>query len=134
MNSILKIATVIILFTMSIGSLWAQNSSIARDLRALQYDAVKVAVLQAQLGVRAELPDDFEFDAKFKVLGYEVTLDQKNKELISMLNAGARYSKEVKTQIIDNLKPGDIIYFDNIKVIGPDNFIRNLGTLGYRII
>jgi hypothetical protein len=41
-------------------------------------------------------------------------------------------SGDIKS-VMDKLRPGDKLFFDNIKAVGPDKRVRNLGTLAFNI-
>jgi hypothetical protein len=73
----------------------------------------------------AKLPD-CEFEAKFTILSYDVYLSTKhsNQEFVIQ---GADFSRSL-VEAIQAMQKGDKIYFENIRCIGPDQKIRNLGS------
>lgn len=86
---------------------------------------------KAQLGVVAELKD-FDFDAKFNVTGFDMTLSQKNADLQTCQNSGAKFNGSCAT-LQQQAKVNSVYYLDNIKATGPDGRSRNLGTIAFKI-
>ena len=88
------------------------------------------ATLAAQIAVVADM-ENFEFDLKFTVTEFTVTSVVKgfaqNKPA-----KGARITPEQKT-LINSLTKGSKIYFEDIKVQGPDGKVRELPTVGFTI-
>ena len=87
--------------------------------------------IKAQQGIIADLVD-FEFDARFQVLGFEMTLAQRNADLLTAVNQGASFGSQAQN-LINQAKVGSIYYFDNIRAKGPDGRSRNLGTIAFKI-
>lgn len=73
---------------------------------------------KAQLGLAAVLGDDFDFDAKCRMMGYEITKVAKRQDAISKTNNGSKYSSDV-IRMVRSAKPGDMYYFDKIKAKCP---------------
>jgi len=92
---------------------------------------MKSGEIKAQQGLRAVL-ENFDFEAKFNVLSYEVCLAGQGDLLISP-NNGAKWSGTAG-KYVKQVKPGNIIYFDKIKAKGPDGITRDLGSVAYRIL
>ncbi|MGB0839018.1 MAG: gliding motility protein GldM [Chitinophagales bacterium] len=92
---------------------------------------IKTGVFKAQQGMIANLKD-FVFDAKFNVGGFEMTVAKRGKDLQTVVNRGGRFSGETKG-LISQASVGDIYYFDNIRVKGPDGQTRNLGTIAFKV-
>lgn len=84
----------------------------------------------AQAGVSAELPN-FEFDVAYKVSGFSVSI-KNNRQEISHESHSNRFTPQQKS-IIQNAKPGSMIYIDNIKAQGPDGAVRALAPIVFRI-
>lgn len=93
--------------------------------------AMGTGEFKAQTGVAAVLKD-FDFDAKFQVVSFEVTLAQKNADLQTAQNSGAAFSGGA-AGLINQAKIGSIFYFDNIMAKGPDGTTRKLPTISFRI-
>lgn len=80
---------------------------------------ISAAEFKAQGGMIAKLMDS-DFDAPFKVLSYSVgAIGGKYSTVQSGSNTGNRWAGTAGS-IIDNATPGTTIFFDNIKVQGPD--------------
>ncbi len=91
---------------------------------------VPKVVLLAQQYVRAEL-ENFVFDLKFPVVSFTVsaTIGSFTEEYSTK---GARITQQQK-DLIKQLRPGQKVYFEDIKARAPDGSIRDLGTISFRI-
>lgn len=91
-------------------------------------------VLKAQLGIVAAL-DGFDFDARFVVTSFEFSMLPKRGELIGPFKVdGALFSKN--KQVVDAIarcKPGDKVFFEEIRAVGPDKRNRALGTVNLNL-
>ena len=87
---------------------------------------------KAQGGISALL-ENFDFDAKCDVVGFEVTYLPKRQDPITAINSGARWSGQVP-DFIQKAKPGDAYFFDEVKCKCPgDAAARNIGGISYKI-
>ncbi|MEO1513553.1 MAG: gliding motility protein GldM [Bacteroidota bacterium] len=87
---------------------------------------------KAQGGL-ATILENFDFDAKCKVMGYELTRVAKRQDPVSSNNAGARYNPKSK-RLVNAAKPGDTYYFDNVKSKCPgDAAGRRLPSIVFKI-
>lgn len=87
---------------------------------------------KAQGGIAAVL-ENFDFDAKCDIVGFEVTYLPKRQDPISKVNSGARWNSDAQ-DMINKAKPGDAYFFDDIKCKCPgDAAARNLGGLAFKI-
>ena len=87
---------------------------------------------KAQGGIAAIL-ENFDFDAKCDIVGFEMTYLPKRQDPISRTNGGARWNNDVQ-DMITKAKPGDSYFFDDIKCKCPgDQAARNIGGLAYKI-
>jgi gliding motility-associated protein GldM len=87
---------------------------------------------KAQGGIAAVL-ENFDFDAKCDIVGFEVTYLPKRQDPISKQNSGARWNSDAQ-DMINKAKPGDAYFFDDIKCKCPgDAAARNLGGLAFKI-
>ena len=87
---------------------------------------------RAQGGVAAVL-QNFDFDAKCDVVGFELTYLPKRQDPITKTNSGARWSGDVG-DLIQKAKPGDSYFFDDVKCKCPgDAVARNIGGLAFKI-
>ncbi len=76
---------------------------------------------------------NFDFDAKCEIQSYEITRIRKREDALTYTNQGAGYSKAVQN-LADNVKSGDIYYYDNIKARCPgDAAGRAINSLVVRI-
>lgn len=87
---------------------------------------------KAQGGI-ASLLENFDFDAKCDVVGFEVTYLPKRQDPITAQNTGARWNSQVQ-DYINKAKPGDAYFFDDVKCKCPgDVAARNIGGLAFKI-
>jgi gliding motility-associated protein GldM len=88
--------------------------------------------LKAQGGLIARLLDS-DFEAAFKVVSYNVgAIGGKYPVYQTSPNNGNRWSGGAAT-IINNATPGTSIFFDNIKVVGPDGRTRDLPQMSFNL-
>ena len=87
---------------------------------------------KAQGGIAAIL-ENFDFEAKCDIVGFEMTYLPKRQDPISRPNSGARWNGETG-EMINKAKPGDSYFFDDIKCKCPgDQAARNIGGLAFKI-
>ena len=88
--------------------------------------------LKAMGGVIARL-EDSDFEAAFKVVSYSVgAVGGKYPTYQSATNDGNRWNGGA-ANIINNATPGTSIFFDNIKVVGPDGRTRDLPQMSFNL-
>jgi len=88
--------------------------------------------LKAQGGIIARLVDS-DFEAAFRVVSYSVgAVGGKYPVYQNAPNEGNRWSGNAAT-IINNATPGTSIFFDNIKVVGPDGRTRDLPQMSFNL-
>lgn len=92
---------------------------------------VQPGTLKAQSGLVALL-QDFDFDARFDVLSFEMIFSSKG-EVFSSPGTGPLLTSAMK-DFMGRLQPKDIVQFQNIKVKGPDGQTRTLPPLAFNII
>jgi hypothetical protein len=93
---------------------------------------ISASELKAQGGVIARLLDS-DFEAAFRVVSYNVgAVGGKYPVYQISPNEGNRWSGNAAT-IINNATPGTSIFFDNIKVVGPDGRTRDLPQMSFNL-
>lgn len=85
-------------------------------------------VFKSQEYCRAELPQDFEFDVKFKVVSATVYFSGANFRGVEKGYITSNRLKPVK-ELMDRCIPGTMVVFDDVKVVGPDKIIRTIPGL-----
>ncbi|NLR59573.1 gliding motility protein GldM [Chitinophaga polysaccharea] len=94
--------------------------------------SMKAADFKVQGGLRADL-EDFEFEGvKYEVVGYRVGISAKGKEYQEG-DATSAYFPGSVTASIRALRPGDEVYFENVKVKGPDNVVRSMPSTIFKL-
>ncbi len=87
---------------------------------------------KAMQGVLADLRN-FDFEARCKLMGFELTKVPKRQDPITAINPGARYSGRAQN-LVNSAKPGDIYYYDKIKAMCPgDKSGRKLPGMVWKI-
>lgn len=87
---------------------------------------------KAQGGVLAML-DNFDFDAKCTISGFEMVYVPKRQDPVPVKNAGPRYSDKAR-RLVQKAKPGDIYYFDNVRAKCPgDKASRQVNSMVFKI-
>ncbi len=88
------------------------------------------ASFRVQDGVIAVL-DNFDFEAKFRVTGFSFSAAPKRGEYVGPYPVNGpqfRSSKEVEAAM-GRLKPGDKVFIEEIRGVGPDNTTRRLNDI-----
>ncbi len=91
--------------------------------------AISASTFKAQGGVRAQLESDF--DAPFQVVGYTVAATSGG-IYREVPNEGPRWN-ESATSLIKQAAPGSQVFFDKIRVKGPDGTIRELPGIFFNL-
>jgi hypothetical protein len=94
--------------------------------------SVKAATFKVQRGIIAEL-ENFDFDIKFQVVGYEMTYAAARQDLLTAMADGPLFTQKM-LDFLGKAKPGDAFYFDKIKVKGPDQVVRTLPSIVFKMI
>ena len=92
-------------------------------------------VLKAQIGIVADL-EDFLFEGvKYDVVSYSYSMKQKKSpDVTSPISMnGTLFQGQVK-DLIQQVRAGDRVFFDDIRAKGPDGRVRQLGTLSFTVI
>ena len=117
----------IALFCLTICSLIIFNPSIQA-----QGENIKASHLKVRKGIYAYVPN-FDFNAKFEILSYQMVYVPESNDTKVVATKGWEFNKEMK-KIIKNVKPGDRVYFENIKVKGPAGDRRHIKGIMYKVI
>lgn len=87
---------------------------------------------RAQAGVGAFL-DNFDFDARCDVIGFELTYIARSSDPVQVINQGARYNASAQN-LISQAVPGDIYIFTNVRARCPgDNVSREVNSMTFFI-
>ncbi|MFV0554861.1 MAG: gliding motility protein GldM [Mangrovibacterium sp.] len=92
---------------------------------------VRKESLVAEQGMFAELLD-FDFDLKFKIAGFDVTMVGNGGYNVTYKSDGPYFTKEMKAAI-SSQQPSSVIYFDNIIAKGDDKSTRTLSPISFKI-
>ncbi|HOZ41930.1 MAG: gliding motility protein GldM [Flavobacteriales bacterium] len=99
--------------------------------KSVNDENIKKAELTAAAGVIAKM-ENFEFDLKFEMVEYRVTMIVNGVPLEKSVK-GAAVSAEMK-EMFQKAKPGQKVYIEGIKARGPDGTVRNLGGLSFKVV
>lgn len=91
---------------------------------------IRTDIFKAQLGVSATLKG-FDFDARFQVTSFTFAMLPKRGEYVGPFNVTGPLFKTNSqvTQAIERARPGDKIFIEEIKAIGPDKRQRALSPI-----
>jgi gliding motility-associated protein GldM len=93
---------------------------------------IKSGELRASRGLYAKA-DNFDFAVKFTIRSFEITYKKaRSNNLIPLQNKGPLWTGEVK-KLIQQVKPGDRLWIDNIKIAGPDGKTRT-ANISFKIM
>ena len=87
--------------------------------------------LAASLGVSAKMPDDFEFDLRYDVTSFRISVTGSGGYEREEISNGAQFSQAQKA-LFNNLRPGQRVFISDIKAKGPGGEVE-LATLDIRI-
>lgn len=99
--------------------------------KSVNDENIKKAELEAAQYVIAKM-ENFEFDLKFEVVEVKVTMIVSGTPIEKTVKSG-KLSDEMK-EMLKKAKPGQKIYIEGIKAKGPDDTIRNLGALTFKVV
>lgn len=93
---------------------------------------MKAAEFKVQGGLRADL-EDFLFEGvRYEVVSYRLYIDARGKDPYEA-DANSAYFPSSAMPIIRSIKAGDIVYFDNVRVKGPDGRVRDMSNFNLKI-
>ncbi|RBL93216.1 type IX secretion system motor protein PorM/GldM [Chitinophaga flava] len=94
--------------------------------------SMKAADFKVQMGLAAAL-EDFEFEGvKYDVVGYRIGVSAKGKDYLEGEANSAYFPSNVAASI-RSLRPGDEVYFENVKVKGPDGVVRTMPSTIFKL-
>lgn len=93
---------------------------------------IGVGEAQAQIGLVARL-EGSDFDAKFNVVSFDIYHhprrgEDQQESSTSMYTGSDKAAANIKG-VVNKLDVGSKLYFDNVKAVGPDKKVRNLGSM-----
>jgi len=93
--------------------------------------------LKVQEAIFAKL-ENFDFEAKFTVVSFDVTYQKKRSSDLIIASSSNQYltgpnANRAVDEIVRGVKIGDRIYFENIRAVGPDKIVRNIGSIIFTI-
>jgi len=93
--------------------------------------SIGVSKMKVQQGIIAEL-ENFDFDIRFKIIGFNMTFAAKRQDLVEARVSGPLFDAKCK-EFLNKAKPGDMIYFDEIRAQGPDGTTRKLPSIAFKL-
>lgn len=93
--------------------------------------SIGVSKMKVQQGIVAEL-ENFDFDIRFKIVGFNMTFAAKRQDLVEARVTGPLFDSKCK-EFLNKAKPGDMIYFDEIRAQGPDGTTRKLPSIAFKL-
>lgn len=92
---------------------------------------IPASQLSVQKGIAAVL-EGFDFDAKFNVVSFDMVYAAKRQDLAVARGNSASFNAQMQGYL-QRAKPGDLFYFENIKVRGPDGQTRPIPGITFRV-
>lgn len=92
---------------------------------------IKKNILTAQTGIFAEI-EAFDFEMKFKVVSFTVSINDRGYEIVKDSKSNRFTSDQLA--LLNRLRKGDKVSFENIKARGDDNTTRELSPLIFKIL
>ncbi|GAA4462004.1 hypothetical protein GCM10023093_07750 [Nemorincola caseinilytica] len=83
----------------------------------------------------AALLENFDFDAKFKIIAFQYSALPKGRDIVGPFNTenravGCRFTDNANIKkAVESARPGDKIFIENIKAVGPDGQPRTLNSI-----
>jgi hypothetical protein len=90
------------------------------------------STLMSSLGIRAEMPQDFDFDLKYTVRSFVITGRSRDGYDQSESSNSAAFTSSQKS-ILANVSSGQRVFISEIKAVGPDGKVVELNDLVYKI-
>jgi gliding motility-associated protein GldM len=87
--------------------------------------------LLAQDGVQAIL-ENFDFKLRYKIVGYNVSFQSSEGYVQEAGSKSARFT-EAQKKLLRGVKSNRKVYIEDIKAVGPDKTVRDLGSLTFKI-
>ncbi len=98
--------------------------------KSVNDETIKKTEVTAAQGVIAKMVD-FDFDLKFEIVGYKLTMIVGGTPIEKVSN-GAALTGDMK-EMLTKAKPGQKIFIEAIKARGPDGTVRSLGALSFKV-
>jgi gliding motility-associated protein GldM len=93
---------------------------------------IKNGELKASRGLYAKA-DNFEFDVNFTIKSFEITYKKARSNNLTILqNKGPLWTGDIKN-LIKQVKPGDRLWIDNIRIAAPDGTTRT-ANISFKIL
>jgi gliding motility-associated protein GldM len=86
-------------------------------------------VIKGQDAIFATL-DNFDFDARFKVTRFSLTIAKPRSDWVILQTSGNTFSQQM-LDAISKVTPGTKVFFDNIIAVGPDGSPRQLESINF---
>ena len=101
------------------------------SLTQVRNDRKSAVEFKNQKFCRVEL-EDFDFDAKFTIVGATVYFSGANFTAVQQRKITSSDLKPI-ADLQEKCKPGSVIIFEDIKVKGPDNEVRTIQGVSYTL-
>jgi gliding motility-associated protein GldM len=102
--------------------------------------SMSAPIFRAQVAPEAVL-EQFEFNAKFTIVSFQFSMQPKGKDYQGPFTVESRTGCRLQgpganpqiEKLQNNAHPGDRIFIENIKAVGPDKTTRSLGSLVFTL-
>lgn len=95
---------------------------------------MEAAKFRIQIAPAAVL-ENFDFEARYKIISFTFSTLPKGRDLIGPFNVenrtvGCRFTDKAEVvKAINMLRPGDKVFIEDIKAVGPDGQVRKIGSM-----
>ncbi|MFT3912382.1 MAG: hypothetical protein QM737_23345 [Ferruginibacter sp.] len=96
------------------------------------FKRISSVVFKNQQFCRAEMPDDFQFDARFAVISANVYFSGANFTDVVKRSITSASLKPLE-DLMKRCGPGTYVVFDDVKVVGPDKEVRTIPGVNYEL-
>ncbi len=94
--------------------------------------SIRSAELKAQRGVQAVL-ENFYFDGvKFNVVSFNMVYAAKRQDIVTAAGSGPGFTSQMQGYL-NRVKPGDAVWFEDIRAKGPDGQTRKLPPIAFKV-
>jgi len=93
---------------------------------------ISKSALMSSLGIRAEMPQDFDFDLRYTIRSFTIASRNSEGYDVNLSSGNASFTDEQK-RAFASMKAGNRLTITDVKAVGPDGKVVELQDLVYKI-
>ena len=93
---------------------------------------IEQSLLTALDGIYADMGEDFMFDVEYNVVGFTVNTTDRGGFTLTEESESSRFTPAQK-EMFTNMRRGQKFYIEDIRAVGPDGAVKNLGAMAFRV-